>query len=221
MPGLPRKDLKPPTYLELDLGQRFPRLRITSGTQGGSTYGPFGSRAAAEGALREMHKRFLLRPCDYVFEPAEDLELGLSCLFAQTRTCSAPCLRRISEEAYADSAREVAACLSFPPAGGTLGKTKGSRALVVTPGIFLYPVLEGVVLEEASVQVEGERLAEALADLRWEGRREGLDDTPWLLDWMRSKKPGGAWMVLGHGELPSPESVFKALEPFASSSRKR
>ncbi|MGH9886161.1 MAG: hypothetical protein ACREBE_11565, partial [bacterium] len=46
--------------------------------------------AAYKGAIEALHAVFPLRPCDFVFEPAPDLAVGLGCVFAQVRTCAAP-----------------------------------------------------------------------------------------------------------------------------------
>jgi hypothetical protein len=219
-----RKDLKNPVFLRLDPLERFPRLRVLSGRAAGeSLYGPFRTRASAEQALREMHKRFALRPCDYSFEPSEDLELGLGCFYAQTRTCSAPCLLRISEGRYRELAEDAAAFLADPSqrpgeswAPPWVGRTRGSRGLVVIPGpeISLYPVREAVVLEEQSLVVDREGLAKAFAGLTWEAPQDPPDDAAWLTEWLYSPKRGGAYLALGErddlGALL--EAVVRALE---------
>jgi hypothetical protein len=206
VPRAARKDLRNPAFLRLDLGERFPRLRVLSGGAAGeSLYGPFRTRASAELALREMHKLFPLRPCDYSFEPSEDLELGLGCLYAQTRTCSAPCLCRISEAGYQDLAREASVFLADPSrrpdsfAPPWVGRSGGSRGLVVVPGaeISLYPVREATVLEDESVRVGREGLADALAALGWEAPPHPPDDAAWLTEWLYSRKRGAAYLVLG------------------------
>ena len=97
-----RRDLKPPRYLHLDPAERFPRVTVR-GTrrERAALFGPFRDRRGARSARDAVSQRsFPLRPCDYAFEPDPALPLGLGCLYAQVRTCAAPCLSRVSEEAY-------------------------------------------------------------------------------------------------------------------------
>ena len=96
-----RRDLKPPVFLHLDPAQRFPRVTVR-GADGGprGLFGPFRDRRAAEKARDALHRLFPLRPCDYAFEPDPALPLGLGCLYAQVRSCAAPCLARVGEEEY-------------------------------------------------------------------------------------------------------------------------
>src|SRR6185436_10016743 len=95
-----RRDLKPPAYLRLDPAERFPRATVENTAGEPTRFGPFRDRRAAGKALAALHKAFPLRPCDYVFEPHPELPLGVGCLYAQVRSCAAPCLVRISEEEY-------------------------------------------------------------------------------------------------------------------------
>ena len=69
----------------------------------GPLYGPFRDRRAAEKARDALQRTFPLRPCDYDFEPDPALPLGLACLYAQVRSCAAPCLARVSEAEYRDA----------------------------------------------------------------------------------------------------------------------
>lgn len=199
-PRKARRDLKEPFYLHLDLAQRFPRFRVCPrGSKVESLYGPFRSRAAAEEALGEMHKRFPLRPCEYTFEPAPDLKLGLDCFFAQTRTCAAPCLCRASEEEYRALAQRSAEFLasaereSLPWVSPWVGRLQGTLGLVLIPGkvVFLYPVREGAVLEGQALEVPKAEAEGALARLVWEAPDPAPDDTAWLIEWIgRPRGPG-------------------------------
>jgi hypothetical protein len=223
VPRAARRDLKDPVYLRLDLSERFPRFLLRSGgAPGDSVYGPFRSRAGAELALKEMHKRFPLRPCDYSFEPAQDLELGLGCLYAQTRTCSAPCLVRISEDAYRDVAAAAAAFLAEPRQMPELPwippwvrRTGGSLGLVVVPGarVALYPVREGMVLDEGSRVVERSGLEEALANLRWEPPAGPTDDAAWLSEWLHSRRRKELYFRCDEGGASLRDAVLRATTP--------
>jgi hypothetical protein len=199
-----RRDLKPPVYLHLDPGARFPRLTVRpSGPDREHLYGPFRSRAAATAAITALQEMFPLRPCDFAFEPAADLALGLGCVFAQVGTCSAPCLVRVSEDDYralaaraADvlrqpaEARPDAVSAHVPPWAGAVA---GARAIVAErsrEGLELYPVVEGAVVEERMRVAAPESLEPALQGLEWSRPADGRDDTPWLLPWLHGKRTG-------------------------------
>jgi len=204
-----RRDLKPPAYVHLDAVERFPRLSVRGAdAPPQDLYGPFRDRRAATRAIEALHKLIPLRPCDFTFEPAPDLALGRGCLFAQVRTCAAPCLMRVSEADYRALAVRAAALLSRPEARpeeaaswapAWVAAVSESRGLVVEKAkraIELYPVREGAVLEEASVSVEPGRLAEALAGLRWPAPDPPRDDRRWLSAWLHAPKRAGAFIVL-------------------------
>lgn len=112
-----RRDLDAPAYLSLDPAARFPRAVVSArggGADPASLFGPFRHRRAAAAARDALHRRFPLRPCDYAFEPDPQLPLGLGCVYAQVRSCAAPCLARVSEEGYRGIAAEAAAFLAAP-----------------------------------------------------------------------------------------------------------
>ena len=175
-----RRDLKPPLYLHLDPAARFPRLTVRPATdERAHLYGPFRSRAAAQSAIEALHSLFPLRPCDYAFEPASDLALGLGCVFAQVRTCAAPCLQRISEDDYRALAARAASALAagqarppelaaaVPPWVGPIAEARGVIADRAGATIELYPVVAGAVMEEAMAFATKDGLEEAVAALRW------------------------------------------------------
>ena len=115
VPLAKRRDLKPPAYLHLDPAERFPRLRVAAGERGRDRlFGPFRDRRAAEKARDAVQRLFPLRPCDLRFEPAVDLPLGIACIYAQVRSCAAPCLQRVGEEEYRELAARVAGWLAEP-----------------------------------------------------------------------------------------------------------
>jgi excinuclease ABC subunit C len=204
-----RRDLKPPAYLHLDLGERFPRLSVRGPDAAPQNlYGPFRDRRVAARALDALHKLFPLRPCDFTFEPAPDLALGLGCLYAQVRTCAAPCLVRVSEGDYRALAAQAQAFLSRPGerppevaswAPPWVAALSGSRALVVERGrdaIELYPVRDGAVLEEASTRVGEADLAGAIDRLVWPVADPPRDDRRWLSAWLHAPRRTGAYLVV-------------------------
>ncbi len=187
VPLAARRDLKPPAFLHLDPAQRFPRVTVRGADEGPAfLFGPFRDRRAAEKARDALLRLFPLRPCDYEFEPDPALPLGLGCLYAQVRSCAAPCLRRVGEEEYRALAARAAAWLARPSARGeappavpAIVASAGARGLVVDAGrreIGLYPVARGRVIEDGGgVGVaRGRRSGGRAARLDRRGRRRRL-----------------------------------------------
>jgi hypothetical protein len=197
-----RRDLKVPVFLHLDPTERFPRVCVRGGDE--NLFGPFRDRRAAEKARDAVQRRFSLRPCDYTFEPAPDLPLGTGCVYAQVRSCAAPCLGRVGEREYREQAAAAAAWLADPAARkgeeeASVPAGTGSRrqcAVVVDPSgreASLFPVRGGQVLESAAVVATPDELESAIAGLSWpEG--EGPDDWPWLATWMRAPRNRAAYV---------------------------
>ena len=204
VPLAKRRDLKPPVYVHLDPVARFPRLTVRpSSAEREHLYGPFRNRAAATAAIDVLQELFPLRPCDFAFEPAVDLALGLGCVFAQVKTCAAPCLSRVSEDDYRALASRAADVLRapaetrpealaarVPPWAGAAAGARGLVAEKGREGLELYPVVEGAVVEEHSVTTPAEGLEAALRGLDWSRPAEARDDTPWLLPWLHGKRTG-------------------------------
>ena len=204
-----RRDLKPTAYIHLDAGERFPRLGVRGpDSPPRNLFGPFRDRRAAARAIDALHKLFPLRPCDFTFEPAVDLALGLGCVYAQVRTCAAPCLVRASEEDYRALALQAQAFLSRPEGRAAevaswappwVAAMAGARGLVVEKArdaIELYPVREGTVLEEASIRVAEGGLPEAVGRLRWPAPDPPRDDRRWLSAWLHAPKRTGRYLVV-------------------------
>jgi hypothetical protein len=217
-----RRDLADPVFLHLDPGERFPRItlrRIEDALAAADTaYGPFRDRRAAEKARGALHKLVPLRPCDYEFEPDPALPLGLACLYAQVRSCAAPCLARTTQAAYRDLARVAADLLARPE--GRQGEAAailpsavgpaGARGLVVAAGrprVELYPVRAGSVLDGARAAVDEGGLEAAVRALRWEEPAAPGADWPWLAAWLSSPRGRGTFLVL------APEQDAAALLP--------
>lgn len=205
-----RRDLKTPAYLHLDPGERFPRVVVTSASQDrGHLYGPFRDRRAAERARDRLHKLFPLRPCDYAFEPDPGLPLGLGCVYAQVRTCAAPCLARVPEDAYRALASEAVSRLGRPEARSSelaevvppwIVRFAGAAGLVAetgTRGLELYPVLESGVFEEGAARLDGDSSLEAaLEAVRWPTEGQARDDAAWLSSWLHAPRRTGAFLAV-------------------------
>ena len=204
-----RRDLKPPAFLHLDPAERFPRVTVR-GAGGSSLFGPFRDRRAAEKARDAVQRLFPLRPCDYSFEPDPALALGTACLYAQVRSCAAPCLSRVSEEAYRSLAARAADWLGRPKAReeaplavpATVAAVSDARAVIVDVGrnaACLYPVRDGRVLEQAAVRLVPGALEAAVSALEWPVPA-GPDDWPWLAAWLRSARGRGSYVLAGDEE---------------------
>lgn len=211
VPASARRDLKPPAYLHLDPGERFPRVTVRGAVSGGtslaSLFGPFRNRRAAARAVAALHRVFPLRPCDFEFEPAADLALGLGCVFAQVRTCAAPCLSRVTEDAYRSLAAEASQFLTRPLARPEEAEawipewvsSADTRALIVETGrdgIEVYPVVAGTVLEEHAVTARGEDIEDALEGLNWTDADGTGHDRDWLAAWLYTPRRAGRYVVL-------------------------
>lgn len=197
-----RRDLKPPVFLHLDATERFPRVtvRVGSPAESRGLYGPFRDRRSAEKTIAALHKVLPLRPCDFVFEPDPELPLGLGCVYAQVRTCAAPCLKRIAEQEYRGLATEAATQL-----GGAAPvewrppwvAEASARAIVVetgSAGVEVYPVLAGCVLDER--RVVADTLEAAMAAVVFAPPESRRDDWPWLAAWLAAPKRKASYMVL-------------------------
>jgi hypothetical protein len=205
-----RRYLRPPAFLHLDPAHRFPRVTVRGADDGpAGLFGPFRDRRAAEKARDALHRLFPLRPCDYAFEPDPALPLGLGCLYAQVRSCAAPCLARASEEEYRGLAARAAAWLALPSARSAtpaavpaiVSEVDRARGVIVDAGrreIGLFPVARGRVLEAAAATVPPADVDAAVTRLEWPDVG-GPDDWPWLAAWLRSPRGRASYVVAGDG----------------------
>jgi excinuclease ABC subunit C len=104
-----RDDKSFPSILVTD-DHRFPQVVKHRGAQSrkGAYFGPFASAGAVNKTLTALQRAFLLRSCsDGVFAAR-----SRPCLLFQIKRCSAPCVGRIGEDAYAELVGEARAFLS-------------------------------------------------------------------------------------------------------------
>ena len=221
-----RRDLKPPAFLHLDPAARFPRLSVRAKDADRShLFGPFRDRRAAERARQAVHRVFPLRPCEYGFEPHPELPLGLGCVFAQVRSCAAPCLGRVSEDDYralavraeawlADAQarpRRPPRCRRSSPARRPHGARRRPRPECDRP----LSVEGGRVADDAAATAAPDAIEAALAALRWDPPAGGGDDWPWLLAWLRRPKSRAFFVPVSPDEPPArlAERVRAVLPP--------
>jgi hypothetical protein len=212
VPVSARRDLKPPAFLHLDPEERFPRVTLRrAGDDLSGLFGPFRDRRAAEQARTALHKLIPLRPCDYTFEPDPALALGLGCLYAQVRTCAAPCLVRTSEADYRGLAGAAARVLGGQESAGDVAgwlpawvaAGEGQRGLVIAKAgeeVRLFPVWEGSVLEERAVRSSAADVRRALEHLRWDPAHEPRDDWAWVTAWLYAPRRREGYLVLSQNE---------------------
>jgi len=110
------KQLKPKFNVLLRDDKSFPNILVTAGhdfpqikkhrgakKEKGSYYGPFASAGAVNRTLNQLQRVFLLRDCsDNMFETRTR-----PCLQYQIKRCSAPCVGKISPEAYQQTVRDA------------------------------------------------------------------------------------------------------------------
>jgi hypothetical protein len=222
LPASVRRDLKPPAFLHLDPAERFPRVTLrASGAH--ALYGPFRDRRTAEKARDALQRQFALRPCDYEFEPDPALPLGLACLYAQVRSCAAPCLSRVGEAEYRAIATDAAGWLSLPSrredaaAVSAIVAGAAGRALVVDAGrrrVGLYPVRAGRVLDGEALVVPPAELETAVSRLAWP-EPLAAPDWPWLTAWLRGSKARQSFVVVADSWSASElrAAAYAALPP--------
>jgi len=107
----------------------FPRVQKHRGARRikqGHYYGPFASAGSVTRTLNALQKLFLLRSCSDSFFANR----SRPCLLYQIRRCSAPCVGRIDEGAYAELVEDAKAFLAGKSTGvqARLGKLMAEAA---------------------------------------------------------------------------------------------
>lgn len=104
------KDDKSFPYILLAEDHDYPQITKHRGerVRKGAYFGPFASAGDVNETLKYLQKIFLLRPCsNSIFEGRTR-----PCLEYQIKRCSAPCVGKVSKEAYAGMVNEAKAFLS-------------------------------------------------------------------------------------------------------------
>ena len=99
------RDDKSFPFILLRDDSEFPRMTKHRGARkaSGNYYGPFASGGSVNATLNALQKLFLLRSCTDSFMARRDRP----CLLYQIKRCSAPCVGRISPQAYAALVRQA------------------------------------------------------------------------------------------------------------------
>jgi len=109
------RDDKSFPYILLRTDHDFPRLTKHRGarTAKGQYFGPFSSGGTVNVTLNALQKLFLLRSCTDSFFSNRDRP----CLLYQIKRCSAPCVGRVDEAAYAELVADAKAFLGGKATG--------------------------------------------------------------------------------------------------------
>ncbi len=104
------RDDKSFPFIYLREDHTYPRISKHRGARVGKGvfYGPFASAGAVGATLNALQKVFLLRSCNDSFFNNR----SRPCLLHQIRRCSAPCVDRISPDAYAEQVADAKAFLA-------------------------------------------------------------------------------------------------------------
>jgi len=112
------RDDKSFPFILLRSDHKFPRIQKHRGARRhkGQYYGPFASAGSVNQTLNALEKLFLLRSCSDSFFNNRDRP----CLLYQIKRCSAPCVGRVDDTAYAELVADAKSFLD--------GKSSGVQA---------------------------------------------------------------------------------------------
>ncbi len=98
------KDDKSYPFIEITTRERFPRISFKRGKKikGNRYFGPYTSAQAARATIKFIRKTFKLRGCKGKVEKYKN-----ACLDWHIGLCSAPCIRKITDEEYRESVNEA------------------------------------------------------------------------------------------------------------------
>ena len=132
------RDDKSFPFILLRSDHKFPRIQKHRGARRhkGQYYGPFASAGSVNMTLNALEKLFLLRSCNDSFFNNRDRP----CLLYQIKRCSAPCVGRIDDTAYAELVGDAKSFLD--------GKSSGVQAKLAKE---MEGAAEGLDFERAAM----------------------------------------------------------------------
>ena len=132
------RDDKSFPFILLRSDHKFPRIQKHRGARRhkGQYYGPFASAGSVNVTLNALEKLFLLRSCNDSFFNNRDRP----CLLYQIKRCSAPCVGRIDDAAYAELVGDAKSFLD--------GKSSGVQAKLAKE---MEGAAEGLDFERAAM----------------------------------------------------------------------
>ena len=132
------RDDKSFPFILLRSDHKFPRIQKHRGARRhkGQYYGPFASAGSVNQTLNALEKLFLLRSCNDSFFNNRDRP----CLLYQIKRCSAPCVGRIDDAAYAELVSDAKSFLD--------GKSSGVQAKLAKE---MEGAAEGLDFERAAM----------------------------------------------------------------------
>ncbi len=186
-------------YLKLTV-EAYPRLSMVRAVRpdGASYLGPFGSRSAAEQAMRAVHDAVPLRQCTKrlsVRSPSR------ACALAEMGRCGAPCEHSESVEQYAVHAQAFVAAVD------------GDPAAVVTPLLARIARLSAGERFEEAIAVRN-RLATLLRMCIRLQRLRSFTGVAELTAARRSATGGWDLALVRHGRLAAAGSVPRGAGPW-------
>ena len=132
------RDDKSFPFILLRADHKFPRIQKHRGARRhkGQYYGPFASAGSVNQTLNALEKLFLLRSCSDSFFNNRDRP----CLLYQIKRCSAPCVGRVDDAAYAELVADAKSFLD--------GKSSGVQAKLAKE---MEGAAEGLDFERAAM----------------------------------------------------------------------
>jgi excinuclease ABC subunit C len=132
------RDDKSFPFILLRSDHKFPRIQKHRGARRhkGQYYGPFASAGSVNQTLNALEKLFLLRSCSDSFFNNRDRP----CLLYQIKRCSAPCVGRVDDAAYAELVADAKSFLD--------GKSSGVQAKLAAE---MEGAAEGLDFERAAM----------------------------------------------------------------------
>jgi excinuclease UvrABC nuclease subunit len=177
-------------YLELDLGEPFPRPRVVRAPRRARAryWGPYAGRAPAARLAGLVERAFRLRSCAGAVRPDRE---GSACLAHGLDLCTAPCVAAVGLDAYRAQADSAADALAHPARALEAARTLEAER------------------DRASGALEFERAARCQRRIEWldeiESLRPALDarwlERAWLVVLPHAREGWGTLLGVARGRV--------------------